>query len=457
MSLRDYQVECLNRCLGSEGGLCVLPTGSGKSHIIAALTKTLNKPNDTLVLTPRAELVRQNANKIDNGTYVCTINLAHARDMSYKILIIDEAHLVRLNDGMYQNMIKKADLVFGFTATPYRLDIGHLSPNIFKRILFEVKREKLEGRYLTPRRKFKIPDKLLINVKNDNFNSRAKLSTDVCPQTEGCLNHFMQNHEGKSLIFGCDIKHCKEIKKIIPSSEIVHSKMGKIERGKIINKFLLSDYGYLVNCEILTTGFDDPSIKNIVILRPTDSYTLHEQMLGRGDRLYPLKDWNNIYDYTLNSYNFEGISKKINNINYCIFCFKLTDYRLKQCSHCNKTLIKGESPSKKCSNCKYKNFNIAVYCKNCGEFIKKNVNKIESDKILIKPHFNNRIMMMVEGIYFEISKTNVRSFIKTTHSEAVSVERTSKGYIYSNLKPFILYWKMDYMTSKPKIIKISLG
>jgi DNA repair protein RadD len=53
---------------------------------------------------------------------------------------------------------------------------------------------------------------------------------------------------------------------------------------------LISDYKSgkikaLVNCDVLTTGFDAPNTDMIVMLRPTHSPGLYVQMMGRGMRI----------------------------------------------------------------------------------------------------------------------------------------------------------------------------
>ena len=45
----------------------------------------------------------------------------------------------------------------------------------------------------------------------------------------------------------------------------------------------------VVNCMVLTEGFDEPSIECIVVARPTRSQSLYIQMVGRGTRAHPGK------------------------------------------------------------------------------------------------------------------------------------------------------------------------
>lgn len=66
IQLRDYQKECLERILiESEAGvkrqLIILPTGSGKTIVMAALAMQLGKK--TIVLAHREELITQAVDK----------------------------------------------------------------------------------------------------------------------------------------------------------------------------------------------------------------------------------------------------------------------------------------------------------------------------------------------------------------------------------------------------------
>jgi len=54
---------------------------------------------------------------------------------------------------------------------------------------------------------------------------------------------------------------------------------------------------YLVNVNVLTTGFDAPNVDCVVLLRPTASPGLYYQMVGRGFRLHPEKTDCLVLDY----------------------------------------------------------------------------------------------------------------------------------------------------------------
>jgi superfamily II DNA/RNA helicase len=58
-------------------------------------------------------------------------------------------------------------------------------------------------------------------------------------------------------------------------------------RADKLKRFKQSQTSYLVNCAVLTEGFDDYGIGMVVIVRPTKSRSLYAQMVGRGTRTLP--------------------------------------------------------------------------------------------------------------------------------------------------------------------------
>src|SRR5699024_2192250 len=60
----------------------------------------------------------------------------------------------------------------------------------------------------------------------------------------------------------------------------------------------------LTSVSILTTGFDEPDVRNIILNRATKSLTLYYQMIGRGSRRLPDKEEFNIIDLGNNAARF---------------------------------------------------------------------------------------------------------------------------------------------------------
>jgi len=60
----------------------------------------------------------------------------------------------------------------------------------------------------------------------------------------------------------------------------------------------------LTSVSILTTGFDEPSVENIILNRATKSLTLYYQMIGRGSRRLKNKEEFNVIDLGNNAARF---------------------------------------------------------------------------------------------------------------------------------------------------------
>jgi DNA repair protein RadD len=102
------------------------------------------------------------------------------------------------------------------------------------------------------------------------------------------------------MIFTSSVAHAKEILKSLPLfvSAMVVGDTESSDRDEIIEAFKIQKLKYLVNVSVLTTGFDAPHVDVIAILRPTESVSLYQQIIGRGLRLSPSKVDCLILDYT---------------------------------------------------------------------------------------------------------------------------------------------------------------
>jgi DNA repair protein RadD len=102
------------------------------------------------------------------------------------------------------------------------------------------------------------------------------------------------------MIFSSTVNHAREILEYLPENEakMIIGDTENSERDEIIEEFKKKKFKYLVNVSVLTTGFDAPHVDVIAILRPTESVSLYQQIIGRGLRLHPGKKDCFILDYT---------------------------------------------------------------------------------------------------------------------------------------------------------------
>ena len=335
--LRDYQQRTIDDLYkwfsaGNAGNPCiVMPTGSGKSHIVAALCKdALQSWPETqiLMLTHVKELIEQNAEKMRQhwpnapmGIYSASIGKKHlgepitfagiqsigkkSKDVGHvDLVIIDECHLVNHKEtGDYRTFLQElikinpALRVIGLTATPYRLGHGYITdkPAMFDALLTPVSIEELIYKgFLAPLRSKHTTEKLDVSgVKKrggEYIESELQAAVDTDEKNRAVVDEVISMAgDRKAWLFFCTgVAHARHVAKVLiekgVSAACVTGDTPKKEREHILSEFKAGRLRALTNANVLTTGFDYPDIDLIAMMRPTMSPSLYVQMAGRGMR-----------------------------------------------------------------------------------------------------------------------------------------------------------------------------
>ncbi len=356
MKLRDYQQQAVNSAVKffqktREPAVIVLPTGAGKSLVIAEMARIAK--GRVLVLAHVKELVEQNYEKykhygLSAGIFSASLgkkdteqkvifggvqSVARANDEffeNFSLLVIDECHRVA-EDGatQYQDVIKKLQdrnpnlCILGLTATPYRLGLGWIyeyaqsgeiktdKKRFFKQCVYELPLSyMIKNKFLTLPVKVDIPvtcydfselmekDRMFTTAEVEEIlKSQKRLTPFIIKNIIDITEKF---HRKGVMIFSSSVKHAEEIMTYLPAEQarVVLGDTDISERDKIVNDFKQRKFKYLVNVSVLTTGFDAPHVDVIAILRPTESNSLYQQIVGRGLRLSEQKKDCYILDYT---------------------------------------------------------------------------------------------------------------------------------------------------------------
>ena len=355
-TLRTYQQEAVDRTLNyfrkrRDPAVIVLPTGAGKSLVIAELAKIAI--GRVLVLAHVKELVEQNHLKYESyglhaGIYSAGLNqkdseqkvifgsiqsVAKAKNAFFKdftLVVIDECHRVGLEpDSQYAKVITQLKLnnpricILGLTATPYRLGLGWIynyalrgelktqEQRFFKHCIYDLPLEyMISNQYLTPPVQLDIPvtsydfSEL---IEGGNAYTMAQLEEALHQQrrlTPLIIKNIIDITENDQrqgvMIFSSTVKHAQEIMDHLPTGQarLVVGTTELSERDQIVHDFKQKAFKYLVNVSVLTTGFDAAHVDVIAILRPTESISLYQQIVGRGLRLDTDKKDCLVLDYT---------------------------------------------------------------------------------------------------------------------------------------------------------------
>lgn len=353
IDLRPYQRAAIDALYGyfaeNVGNpLVVLPTGTGKSVVIAEFVRgAMEAYPDTriLCLTHVKELIAQNfaallrlwpaapagiysaglnSRDLRSPILFCGIQSVHAKAYAIQqcdLVLIDEAHLIpRASGTMYRKFLAQLReinphlKVVGFTATPYRLDSGMLHKGrdrVFDDIAYNADvGDMIEQGYLCPvSTKFTEARQEIAGVGKrggefiagdleravDQHQLNAAIAQEIVEKGHG---------RGSWLVFATGTSHARHLRDEIAANGIaaacVFGDTPPPERQLLLDRFKAGDLRCVVNVNVLTTGFDAPGVDLIAMCRPTASPGLYVQMVGRGTRLAEGKEGCIVLDFAMN-------------------------------------------------------------------------------------------------------------------------------------------------------------
>lgn len=353
--VRKRLSPCLIEC-ATGSGKSLIVAELAKFFVSAAPSKRV------LCIAPSKELVEQNAEKYaltgNQASIYCasagkkclrsqvifaspqsalgTIDkIAH---MGVSAIIIDEAHNVtptmrKLIDAVleYQidgKVVNDKCRIIGMTATPYRMGTGYIYAidatgddeihhdeskaidPFYSKLLYKITAGELVNENFL--------SQVVIGDIDDGYDTstlelnkmgkfNAKQVDHVFSgntKTERIIQQVIKNSINKMgvMIFAATISHAEEIAGYLPDGEsvVITGKLKKKERQESIDTFKSMSLKYIVNCDILTTGFDCPHVDYVVVMRATESASLFQQIIGRSLRLHPDKDFALISDFAEN-------------------------------------------------------------------------------------------------------------------------------------------------------------
>lgn len=353
MKARDYQQEAIDALIRyfftnrTGNPVLVLPTGSGKSVIIALFIKWVleNWPRQRiLMLTHVKELIEQNYEKLvtvwpaaPSGIYSASLNRKEDEQILYAgvqsiykkgmlfepfdLVLIDECHLCpKSGNGQYITLLE--DLrkinpnlrVIGLSATPYRMDSGLLTEGddrIFTDVAFDLPMKRLlDAGHLTPVVSKNAQAKIdLKGVGSSNGEYSKKQMQEAAmfgDLTARAVSEMVELGADRNcwLVFCSGVAHAYEVRDEIQEHgiecETLHGGIPKKEREEIIAAHKNGELKALTNCDVLTTGYDNPRIDMLGLLRATKSPNLYVQIVGRGMRLFEGKENCLVLDFGLN-------------------------------------------------------------------------------------------------------------------------------------------------------------
>ena len=344
IQLRDYQKAASDKAVAfflnpkiKHNGLIVIPTGGGKSWVIADIANRLN--DNVLIFCPSKEILVQNYEKMvkicpfDCAVYSASVGQKQIAKITFatigsainhkeqfrhfKYVLVDEAHLCNPKEGMYKEFFQTLNCkIIGLSATPYRLsssrDFGSMlkfitrtRPCVFSEVIYQVQISTLlDMGYLSKLNYYPMNPvgwnelNLKVNTTGADYTDKSVVKEyeriDFYGFLVSIVQRLMNPKSGVKrkgiLVFTRFLKEAERLTWSIPGTAIVSGETPKKERERILEAFKSGEIPVVANVGVLTTGFDYPELDTIVMARPTMSLALWYQIVGRAIRPHPNKE-----------------------------------------------------------------------------------------------------------------------------------------------------------------------
>jgi DNA repair protein RadD len=357
-TLRPYQQQLITEVygwwdVGLPNILGVLPTGGGKSvvaaHVMAA------ESSASLYTAHRAELVmgeslalarngvrhrvigppllRRECSRlhVQNGLYdhidpnaragvgsVDTIlNLINDPWLAaVRLVVPDEAaHILKANKwGRMLDMMPHVAHILGPTAAPYRSDgkgLGRHNDGVFDMLVIGPTPRELEliGN-LSPHRIYSPPSDINLSAVpiSASGDYSPKPLADAVHKSHivgDVVDHYLKLAPGKlGMTFATDVVSAIDIAAAYRaagvSAEVVTGKTPPDVRNSIFRRFRNKEIMQLVGVDVFSEGTDVPEVEVISLARPSESYSLVTQQIGRGKRIMAGKEYAIVIDHVSN-------------------------------------------------------------------------------------------------------------------------------------------------------------
>jgi superfamily II DNA or RNA helicase len=326
-TLRPYQYQAVQQIREAyrqrhRAVLFVLPTGGGKTVVFSHIAEqAAAKGSRICVLVHRQELLRQASASlasldVPHGLIAANrsmdlsqpVQVASVQTLArrlhklppglFQLLVVDEAH--HSNAGTWAKVLAhfSSARVLGVTATPVRGDSRGLGEWYSELILGPSPAELTDAGFLAPAKVYAPP------IGFSTQGLRRRMGDFDLSQAAGelggtkimgdAVSHYQRLLAGKTAIaFCCSIAHAEGVAAAFNQRGVAAASIDGTMDSQTREQ-LLSDLGagrlkVLTSCALIGEGVDVPSVAGCLLLRPTQSLSLHLQMIGRCLRPQPGK------------------------------------------------------------------------------------------------------------------------------------------------------------------------
>jgi superfamily II DNA or RNA helicase len=337
VQLRDYQESAVQAVrdsfrTGHKKTLLVSPTGSGKTVIFSYIAAGMAKNNKRiLIVAHRRELLKQISGALKKvgvshavlsggtpGIPIANVVVASVftlvRRMKamkpFDLIIGDEAHHFT-PDSSWGKVVAgfPSARVLGVTATPERLDGKGMGQMFDDMVMGPTVAELTAQGFLSHAVVYapSAPDLGSVGTRmGDYVSKQLEDAMDKPIITGSAVKHYGKYADGKKAIAFCvSVKHAKDVAEDFRNAGYdashIDGGMDDTERDGVLKAFEDGRVQILTSCDLVSEGFDLPSVEVAILLRPTKSLGLFLQQCGRAIRPHPDKERTIILDHAGNT------------------------------------------------------------------------------------------------------------------------------------------------------------
>ena len=316
---------------GINKGLVVAATGVGKTYLSAFDSQDFDK---VLFLAHREEILRQAEHtyrsvrsdgeygyylggRKDTGADVlfATVqtlsnHLDQFREDQFDYIVVDEFHHAAADSYLKVLEHFNPRFLLGLTATPYRMDNRDIFALCEDNVIYEVYlKDAINRDLLVPFKYFGVYDHTdyeKIPVNNGRYVIEALEKELSTKERAGLvLDKYLKMAGLRTLGFCASISHADYMAEYFNANGVkavsVHSKKNSspyvMERQEAIAKLESGELQIIFCVDIFNEGIDIPALDTVLFLRPTESYVVFLQQLGRGLRKYHGKKYLTVLDF----------------------------------------------------------------------------------------------------------------------------------------------------------------
>jgi len=339
LTLRPYQVEALDAIKsfydrGIKKQLLVLATGGGKTFCFSSIPSVIEGSLPMLVLAHREELldqakkslqiahpefkiqIEQASRKVDTDcdVVVASVPTLGRKDSErikkfsphhFKTIIVDESH--HASASTYRNILDYFQDYFllGVTATPQRSDNVRLTDVFDEIVYYKTMPELIREGWLSPVVGYRVKTSVDISSvqtnRGDYVEAQLQAAVDIPARNDAIVDAYNDiSPDTKAIVFCAGVQHAYNVASSFKKSGIsvatIVGETSSEQRHEIFAKFRTGEIKVITNANVLTEGFDEPSVETIILARPTRSNLLYTQIVGRGTRLFEGKSKCTIID-----------------------------------------------------------------------------------------------------------------------------------------------------------------